>query len=376
MTVVGPLTTTFRAPSSCTTTQVYQIWSDSHSRYVAGPLFTPGSTDCFPSGYDPAPTNYYSPGWCPSGYTTACSSLASAGRETETAVICCPTQFQYTCLASAFSNGDSVGCTTTWTDAMGVMGVTVVKDGEVQTTTVVSETSNAITAYGIQVRFKTSDPMPTSSDSDAAVFVVSPTQPPTTLSSTHPYVSAEPLSSSTSSFSGVSTPTAIGIGLGSAAAALLIAGAIGLFFFLRWRRKKRAKKAMLDIPPPVPPKDKYQSSTLSSSPYRTVPPPYELSEESASPRRHSMPISKRHLSFSPATGTPPTTTLGGLRDSGVVAGQEAAELEVPGTTVVRDRRTPESERRAVNGGPGSEPALAQISSSLRFATLRDRSIRE
>lgn len=247
---------------------------------------------------------------------------------------------------------------------MGVMGVTVVKDGEVQTTTVVSETSNAITAYGIQVRFKTSDPMPTSSDSDAvrppelkrgsnltdaplkAVFVVSPTQPPTTLSSTHPYVSAEPLSSSASSFSGVSTPTAIGIGLGSAAAALLIAGAIGLFFFLRWRRKKRAKKAMLDIPPPVPPKDKYQSSTLSSSPYRTVPPPYELSEESASPRRHSMPISKRHLSFSPATGTPPTTTLGGLRDSGVVAGQEAAELEVPGTTVVRDRRTPESERSA------------------------------
>jgi hypothetical protein len=92
MTVVGPLTTTFRAPSSCTTTtpQLYQVWSESDSRYVEGPLYTAGS-DCFPSGYDPAPANYYSPGWCPSGYTTACSSLASAGTETETAVVCCPT---------------------------------------------------------------------------------------------------------------------------------------------------------------------------------------------------------------------------------------------------------------------------------------------
>lgn len=90
MTVVGPLTTTFEAPSSCTTTtpQLYQSWSGSTSRYVEGPLYTSDS-DCFPSGYNP--NNYYSPGWCPSGYTTACSSLASASTETETAVICCPT---------------------------------------------------------------------------------------------------------------------------------------------------------------------------------------------------------------------------------------------------------------------------------------------
>jgi hypothetical protein len=92
MTVVGPLTTRFRAPSSCTAvpTQIYQVWSASESSYIEGPLFTQGS-DCFPSGYDPAPTNYYSPGACPHGYTAACSSLASVSAETETAVICCPT---------------------------------------------------------------------------------------------------------------------------------------------------------------------------------------------------------------------------------------------------------------------------------------------
>ncbi|KAL2179965.1 uncharacterized protein P884DRAFT_275548 [Thermothelomyces heterothallicus CBS 202.75] len=357
MTVVGPLTTTFRAPSSCTTTspQVYQIWSASHSRYVEGPLFTSGSIDCFPSGYDPAPTNYYSPGWCPHGYTTACSSLASARRTTETAVICCPTNFRYTCRASALSNGHSIGCTTAWTNAMAVLGVTVVKNGEVRTTTVVSETSNAITAYGIQVRFKSNDPTPTSSDDDPAFFAASRTLSPTASNSTHLLVPTQPpssssfsssatsFSSSSSSSGGVSTSAAIGIGLGSAAAALLLAGAIGLFFFLRWRRKKGLKKAPSDIPPPVPPKDKFPPSSSSTFPHRTVPPPYELSEEAASPRRRSMSISKQRLSFSPATGTAPTT-LGGLRDSGVLAGQEAAELEVPGTMTVRDRATPESER--------------------------------
>ena len=92
MTVVGPLTTTFRAPSSCTTTtpQLYQVRSGTESSYVEGPLFTAGS-NCFPSAYDPAPTNYYSPGWCPYGYTPACSSFASVSTATETAVICCPT---------------------------------------------------------------------------------------------------------------------------------------------------------------------------------------------------------------------------------------------------------------------------------------------
>lgn len=92
MTVVGALTTIFRAPSSCTTNapQLYQVWSEQESHYVEGPLFTQDS-DCYPSGYDPAPTNYYSPGWCPYGYTTGCSSLASTGTVTETAVICCPT---------------------------------------------------------------------------------------------------------------------------------------------------------------------------------------------------------------------------------------------------------------------------------------------
>ena len=94
MTALGPLTTIFRAPSSCTTTtpQIYQIWTGKESRYEQGPLFTSGS-NCFPSGYNPLSDNYYSPGFCPHGYTAACTRTGSqrTATQTETALICCPT---------------------------------------------------------------------------------------------------------------------------------------------------------------------------------------------------------------------------------------------------------------------------------------------
>ncbi|KAK3293327.1 uncharacterized protein B0H64DRAFT_210423 [Chaetomium fimeti] len=331
MTVVGALTTTFRAPSSCTTTtpQLYQVWSESESHYVEGPLFTSDS-GCFPSGYDPAPTNYYSPGWCPYGYTTGCSSLASAGTVTETAVICCPTNFDYTCQASTSSGQSLIECTTAWSAAQAVLGVTVVADGEVGTTTVVTEPSNTITAHGIQVRFKSTDPTPVPKIDDPGFLVISRT-PPLTISS---HLAAPTQFSSSSD--GVSTPAAIGIGVGSAIAALLIAGAIGLFFFLRWRRKSRSRKRS-SIPPPVPPKE----LSASPLPYRAVPPPFELSNEAASPRRPSTSISKRHLSMSPAFETTPT--MGVSRDSVVPAGCQVVELEAPSEASLRDRASPESE---------------------------------
>ncbi len=50
---------------------------------------------------------------------------------------------------------------------MAVLGVTVVSDGKIGTSTVVSETANGITAYGIQVRFKSGDPTPAPKSDDA-----------------------------------------------------------------------------------------------------------------------------------------------------------------------------------------------------------------
>lgn len=140
------------------------------------------------------------------------------------------------------------------------------------------------------------------------------------------------------SSNGVSTPAAIGIGVGSAIAALLIAGAIGLFFFLRWRRKRKASRRNSDIPPPVPPKE----LSASPLPYRTVPPPFELSNEAAAlPRRPSTSISKRHLSMSPRFGMTPTS--GASRDSVVAGAYLAVELEAPSEASLRDRASPGSE---------------------------------
>lgn len=87
----GPLTTTFTAPASCTTaTGLYQIWASNTFHFEQGPLAS--MADCFPSGYDAAATSqYYSPGICPSGYTTACSSTdVLSAAVTETAYTCCP----------------------------------------------------------------------------------------------------------------------------------------------------------------------------------------------------------------------------------------------------------------------------------------------
>ena len=80
--------------------------------------------------------------------------------------------FNYTCLASGTRTQPSLGCTTTWTAALAVLGVTVVTDGKVGTSTVVSETANGITAYGIQIRFKAGDPTPAPTTGDS----VSPIQ--------------------------------------------------------------------------------------------------------------------------------------------------------------------------------------------------------
>ncbi|KAH8658095.1 hypothetical protein BX600DRAFT_63225 [Xylariales sp. PMI_506] len=84
---IGPLTTTFTPPASCTNdfTNYYQMWTGDLGVFdIAGPYTT---ESCFPSGYNPARSEYYSPGICPAGYKTACSSVDTNG---VTAVTCCP----------------------------------------------------------------------------------------------------------------------------------------------------------------------------------------------------------------------------------------------------------------------------------------------
>lgn len=92
------LTTTFTPPASCfDTSTILDVWTTVCAAGLASCQYQvlgqapDGSKTCMPPGYTPGGNNYYSPGICPSGYATACSSLNSVGSLTETVATCCPT---------------------------------------------------------------------------------------------------------------------------------------------------------------------------------------------------------------------------------------------------------------------------------------------
>ena len=90
MTNLGPLLSKFAPAASCasyTGMTVFYVGTTNFF-WAEGPMSTQG---CYPSSYSPGPADYYSPGLCPSGYTSACTSLNSIGTVTETIHTCCPT---------------------------------------------------------------------------------------------------------------------------------------------------------------------------------------------------------------------------------------------------------------------------------------------
>jgi len=124
---------------------------------------------------------------------------------------------------------------------------------------------------------------------------------------------------------------AIGIGVGSAIGALLIAGAVGLFFFLRWRRKRG--RTAPPPRPPVPPKDPTRASTYTNG---VVPSVFELSEEASSPRMPKFAELKRDLTGRSRrrSGTIVTsrTSRTGISEELEMSGflhSKAVELEAP-----------------------------------------------
>ncbi|KAI0023134.1 hypothetical protein F4780DRAFT_730089 [Xylariomycetidae sp. FL0641] len=84
-----PSLISFAPPSSCGT-NFFEFNTDggSSSYYEQGPRAAQHS--CFPSGYSVTSDFFYSPGWCPDGYTEACSSELVVAPRTETHFTCCP----------------------------------------------------------------------------------------------------------------------------------------------------------------------------------------------------------------------------------------------------------------------------------------------
>jgi len=102
---LGPLNTTYTAAPSClaSLTNIYMTtWSGNRTYLGVGPVTTSG---CFPANYIAEPDRYYSPGVCPSLYTSACSSLNRIENLEETVVTCCP-QYDDTSLRRQASRAD------------------------------------------------------------------------------------------------------------------------------------------------------------------------------------------------------------------------------------------------------------------------------
>ncbi|KAI1454785.1 hypothetical protein F4805DRAFT_477279 [Annulohypoxylon moriforme] len=229
---LGPLTTTFTPAPECTEVISGIIFTQTgtdgntttHKYHSLGPNNT---SECYPSAFQ-ATSAFYSPGRCPSGWSSACGSvyIASETIATTTAT-CCP--YGYTCKQAADE-------TDTWSTLLcstaieSLVNVTVPDDTHQYTKVTqlshIMVNAAAITVLWQQTDFVTSE---TSLSTTPQVVSSSPTIPLPTSSDTSP----------TDGDTGLSTNAQIGIGTGAGLGSLLlllIGSVVGMAFW--WRRKK------------------------------------------------------------------------------------------------------------------------------------------
>lgn len=151
---LGALTTTFTPPASCLSDLSGTSWNG--TVYYLGPAST-GS--CFPENYEPPRSNYYSPGVCPYGYRSACSSVSGA----DTVVTCCPGTL--TCNARTVAWASTLGCNSGWNspDVETISPLTVIDGTSAVSVRTTVEPYGAVNAFSYQIRFQASDIQTTSS---------------------------------------------------------------------------------------------------------------------------------------------------------------------------------------------------------------------
>ncbi|KAK4212641.1 hypothetical protein QBC37DRAFT_317785 [Rhypophila decipiens] len=237
---LGALTTTFTIPTACAQS-LDNIYVTNGGIIVEGPLFSSAGASCFPLGYKPDRSSYFSPGFCVSGYTPAYSSSAIlAGNAEETTIICCPSvsgkRFFYDTRREPFGFEEPFACKSEY-EAL-TTRVTSIGDGTTETFIITEKTAGAINAHGYQIRFQASDTLTPSSASIPPNPVSAVPRPDDTGT---PPPSTSPSSSPSSS--GLSTGAAAGIGV--SATIVIIALVFAAFFFGR-RSSQRRKQARLD----------------------------------------------------------------------------------------------------------------------------------
>ncbi|KAL2162931.1 hypothetical protein VTH06DRAFT_6767 [Thermothelomyces fergusii] len=300
-TLLGPLTTTWTMPDSCTVHVRNCATCDTGFRGQQCVSGQPEDhTTCWPPALkaDEPPRHpfvgwgFYSPGLvCPSGYTTACTAEYGGRPEweieftlipDETAVGCCPEGFKCTnmngntciatrtelAVATGLCSGSQVAYVAQTTlPAFVDIPITVSDDESNEIAVQTSTRQVVLLAPMFQLNFRSSDLV-------SSTTPVSSTQDSSTSTETSPASSETPLPTSSgpgdqsSGGSGLSAGATAGIAVGAALGGVLL-GVLAIVLFIRSRRKKEEPGAPHhgdSAPPPAyPTYGTYKHATELSS---------------------------------------------------------------------------------------------------------------
>ena len=214
-----------------------------------GPLFS--TSACLPGGWAPDASVFFSPGLCPLGYETACSSFVSLGSETETRATCCPRYVLYQAWGAGGRTTEltrgilysGYGCQTDtvfpWyatdicsvlTEHTGVFVYTTSTPGLSPET--VTETGRyGFNAYGIQVRWQSTDLAAATATRTRSDTIIAPSS----LSSGHASPDGRVGQKDETQRGGLATGAGIGIGVGVTIGGVLVVAAV---LYYSWFRKR------------------------------------------------------------------------------------------------------------------------------------------
>ncbi|KAI0130664.1 hypothetical protein F4814DRAFT_138763 [Daldinia grandis] len=253
----GPLTTTFTPASECHSiisgivyTQTLQDGNTTtHKYHSLGPSPT---SECYPPGFEPA-SGFYSPGICPFGWWSACSTLDAIATLTEARVTCCP--LGYVCIQEPdpTETWSTLSCSSS---AISSVSVTV-PDLSNQLSKVTVLSGIIIHAAAINVRMQRSDFI--ASRTDAPNSSTATSSLPSSLSiSPAPSgagIGSEGTQASNPTETGLSSAAKIGIGVGVGLGGLLLISigiGIGLWKINHPEEKAQQGKMTTPQPPPNP----------------------------------------------------------------------------------------------------------------------------
>ncbi|KKZ62025.1 hypothetical protein EMCG_03487 [[Emmonsia] crescens] len=248
------LTTRFPPPASCLNDayEVHSLQTVPGSERVLEKIYHelgPRSADCFPSGgYLPwevdqvAKNAFYSPAVCPSGYLICSSDENSIGTLTETRATCCPNGFSCN-NQSLFYFSDKM-CTLASHGR--TLTFTVTSNGTALTKT--NSGAWALNAYGISIRWMSSDFAPaTTTTSQEATETATTSREATETSTTSRETTPMPTASPSTTSPGLSAGAKAGIGIGVAAVALLLV-VMGWLLYNALQKRKDKQEAVTEFP--------------------------------------------------------------------------------------------------------------------------------